>query len=564
MLQLSRVRGAIPLRSGLAALLAIGIASSAGTPVVAQQTPELVIETPRSKLSEEKAPAKKPQFFVDELLISYRSGLDIQQVIAGLKPEFEKSGQKFSNVSVVELIPGMAVLRITRTRDGTSTSTNLDDSTTRRVMQFIRGTGAVESVERNFISNINEDRLNRLINPDEPAGSGSAPPRSGTTALQPGGAPPVQVPVAIDRSKVQSRGVFPSDPMFKYQWHLLNYGRAFTPSALPGGTNFSAIWSKRQVRAVTIAIVDSGIVANHPDIDKSRILPGYDFVHAKLEVVNDGTPGPDSDPTEPPNEAIPTGKCPRGNANFHGTHVAGIAGAAKSNNGIGIAGSAWNARILPIRVMNKCGSGDILSISIGILWAAGAPIKGLPVNKNPANIINLSLGQSGTAVGCHPFQKKAIDYAYAKGVVVVSAAGNAGNDVAMTTPASCRNVISVAASDARGYLTNYSNFGANIDIMAPGGAMNRDDNKDGYPDGILSLSPKGLVHKSGTSMAAPLVSAAIANMLSINPKMTPDDVRQALRANARPRNSKQCPRPCGAGLLDVNFSRRVPTSEVRQ
>ena len=162
---------------------------------------------------------------------------------------------------------------------------------------------------------------------------------------------------------------------------------------------------------------------------------------------------------------------------FHGTHVAGTIGAAASNNGAGVAGGAWNVKIVPVRALGKCG-GRLSDINDAIRWAAGLiPAEGEDGgevwNDNPADIINLSIGLFEY---CPASLQDAIDSVTDRGAVVVSAAGNARIDTAYYAPGGCDNVISVAAGNALGEITAYSNFGDNVDILAPGGESNGEAN----------------------------------------------------------------------------------------
>src|SRR5690625_4717737 len=200
---------------------------------------------------------------------------------------------------------------------------------------------------------------------------------------------------------------------------------------------------------------------------------------------------------------------PRFNSSFHGSHVAGTIAAATNNNE-GVAGVNWHASILPVRVLGQ-GGGSMLDVYEGMMWAAGLSISGVPDNPNPARIINMSLGVSNP---CEPGVQAFIQQVLQQGVIVVVAAGNAGEDAANMQPANCPGVITVGAVDIGNSRAPYSNYGTVIDVMAPGGYMEEDLNKDGYPDGVLSINygdyqaPYGMnyVFEHGTSMAAPHVS----------------------------------------------------------
>jgi serine protease len=299
---------------------------------------------------------------------------------------------------------------------------------------------------------------------------------------------------------------------------------------------------------------------NHPDIKTSpNLAPGYDMVSDPL-MGNDGD-GRDNDPNDPGD------KCDTNDAtisdSYHGTHVAGTIGVATTNNAAGVAGGAWNVTIVPVRALGRCG-GKLSDINDAIRWAAGTiPARDTAGNElwnsKPADIINLSIGLFGP---CPVSMQSAINDAVAAGAIVVAAAGNARVDTQHFAPGGCQNVISVAANDARGVLTPYSNFGPNVTIMAPGGDMSRDDDKDGRPDGILSTkfsrncsdpaTPGSTVSQcyyafeNGTSMAAPHVSAALALLKAKFPSAVPSELRTRLLAATIPRTNMQCSGKCSA------------------
>ena len=352
----------------------------------------------------------------------------------------------------------------------------------------------------------------------------------------------------------------PNDTLFGTQWHYFNNGAGAGQS--PGGVGLPAAWDvQRGSPTVTVSVIDTGILPAHPDIAGSPNLgTGYDMI-SNVAIGNDGD-GRDADPTDP-GDAVAAGECfpgspPRPNS-WHGTHVAGTVGVGNTNNASGVAGMNWNLRLLPVRVLGKCG-GTIVDINDAIRWSAGLPVPGVPANANPARVINMSLGGGG-ACTASPATQAAINDAVAAGATVVVAAGNSASDAAGFMPASCDNVITVAASDARGHLVQrYSNFGATVEIMAPGGDVQRDDNGDGQNDGVLSMVDGGYALYNGTSMAAPHVAGAAALHLAQNPAMTPADVLNRLQADALPRTPAQCPtaKPCGAGLLQVRLDRKPP------
>jgi len=365
---------------------------------------------------------------------------------------------------------------------------------------------------------------------------------------------PAQKPATV------TAGLRPNDPLYGLQWHFRENGAAAGQSA--GGAGFGTFWDRAKdtgSRDVVVAVVDTGIQMNHPDIKGSpNLAPGYDMVSDPI-MGNDGD-GRDADPNDPGDKCNPDDATL--SDSFHGTHVAGTIGVAATNNAAGVAGGAWNVTIVPVRALGRCG-GKLSDINDAIRWAAGA----VPArdgakevwNSKPADIINLSIGLFGP---CPASMQAAINDAVAAGAIVVSAAGNARVDTQYFAPGGCQNVISVAANDARGQLTPYSNFGANVSIMAPGGDMARDDDKDGRPDGILSTKfmkncidpakPGATVaqcfyaFENGTSMAAPHVSAALVLLKAKFPAAVPSELKTRLLQATIPRTNMQCSGACTA------------------
>ena len=317
-----------------------------------------------------------------------------------------------------------------------------------------------------------------------------------------------------------------------------------------GGIYLGEAWALSKGRGVVVAVVDSGV---RPHIDlAANLLPGHDFISNRA-AARDGD-GRDAYPWDE-GTWYTTGQCHGDQLGaqdslWHGTHVAGTI-AAVANNGIGVAGIAPQAKVLPVRVVGRCGAltSDIID---GMLWAAGIPVPGAPLNTHPAKVINLSLG---SVTACSKSFQTAISAVREVGATVVAAAGNSHIDVARVSPASCQGVIAVAASDREGQRAYYSNRGKRITVTAPGGDMH--ENGEG---GILSTLNNGtqrpgidvLAYMQGTSMAAPHVSAVVALMLARNPNLSPDQVQMLLKASARPMPNAACPGGgCGGGLLDA-------------
>lgn len=352
----------------------------------------------------------------------------------------------------------------------------------------------------------------------------------------------------------------PNDTRFDRQWHYQINGSGAGES--PGGIGLPRAWDSGTGDAgVVVAILDTGILPGHSDITGSpNLLAGFDMI-TDPGTANDGD-GRDNDPTDPgdaagPNECFP-GSPPLPDS-WHGTHVAGTVGVGVTNNNLGVAGVNWNVGVLPVRVLGKCGA-TTADINDAIRWAAGLPVPGVPANPTPARVINMSLGTPpGVPCSASPSTQAAINDAVAAGAAVVVAAGNDAVDASQVLPASCDNVITVAASDARGRLVRrYSNFGTTVEIMAPGGDVQRDDSGDGDPDGVLSMIQGGYAYYNGTSMAAPHVAGVVALWLATDPMLTPAQLLAELQANALPRNATQCPELCGAGLLNADRATTPP------
>lgn len=309
----------------------------------------------------------------------------------------------------------------------------------------------------------------------------------------------------------------PNDTLFGTQWH---YG-----APEDGGIGVEAAWDITTGTGATVAVLDTGALYNHPDLS-ANLLPGYDMI-SDLDIAQDGD-GRDSDASDIGDWGCPSNNRP---SSWHGSHVAGTV-AAVTNNGSGVAGVAYGAKVLPVRVLGRCG-GLLSDITDGILYAAGVEEPGIPTNDNPAQVINMSLGGSGS---CDPAYQEAIDRAVDAGVTVVVAAGNSSADAEDFRPASCDNVISVAASEPDRSLAPYTNYGSKIDVVAPGGGrgtdgvlstVNESDNTPD-PDGY------GYDYAAGTSMAAPHVAGVAALMYSVKPDITPAQVEQLITENTSP------------------------------
>lgn len=337
--------------------------------------------------------------------------------------------------------------------------------------------------------------------------------------------------------------VFPDDPIYHDPrdplWHYDAIGLPYAWAVTTGDPN-----------GTVVAVVDTGILYrqnspqdSHPDFS-NNVLPGYDFI-SDWQAAEDGD-GRDGDPYD---VLFDDG--------LHGTHVAGTIAAA-TNNGEGIPGIDWHARILPVRVLGR-GGGTIVDIMEGTLWAAGFDITGVPKNNTPARVINMSLGGDG---GCLPEMQAAFDAIADTGSIVVVAAGNENESTAQKFPASCNNLITVGAVDITGGRAQYSNYGPEVDIMAPGGDVSTYFNNGEFPDGVLSLGLEmgqqgweiGYTFKDGTSMAAPHVAGVISLMLAVNPNLNVYSALDIITSTAFwPGQGAGCDvaNGCGAGIIDA-------------
>ncbi|AKJ32157.1 peptidase S8 [Caldimonas brevitalea] len=331
----------------------------------------------------------------------------------------------------------------------------------------------------------------------------------------------------------------PTDPRYGEQWQYFDR---------TGGLNLPAAWDRATGSGVVVAVLDTGF---RPHVDlKANLLPGYDFINDSF-VGNDGN-GRDADASDP-GDAIRAGECGGGQpffdqpSSWHGTHVAGTV-AAVANNSTGVVGVAFNAKVLPVRVLGKCG-GYTSDIAQAIIWASGGSVSGVPANPTPARVINLSLGGGGA---CDRTTQDAINTARQRGTVVVVAAGNESQDAANSSPASCQGVVTVAATNRSGGRASYSNFGSTVEVAAPGG-----DTRSGESGGILSTLNTGstspgsdsYAYYQGTSMASPHVAGVVALVLERNRQLNPDQVSSLLASTARAFPSS-CS-GCGRGLVDA-------------
>lgn len=371
------------------------------------------------------------------------------------------------------------------------------------------------------------------------------------------------------------------------QWYLKP-----SNSTLVSAINAETAWDTTTgSSSVVVAVLDTGVRFDHPDLlgaGVGNMLAGYDMISGDsaiaLATANDGD-GRDSDPSDPgdwvSSSDVQTANfsgCLVEGSSWHGTQTASLVGAL-TNNGVGMASVGRTVRVLPVRVLGRCG-GYTSDIAAGIRWAAGIPVAGVPANPNPAKVINMSLGGAGT---CSATYQQAINEAVALGVVVVVSAGNSDGH-AVSSPANCSGVIAVTGLRHVGTKVGFADVGPEVAIAAPGGnCVDLPPDPCLYP--IITATNAGATTPTtstytdggnvavGTSFSAPLVAGTVGLMLSVRPTLTPAEVRTMLQSSARPFpttggdvGTTVCHAPnsmsqgecycttstCGAGMLDTN------------
>jgi serine protease len=337
--------------------------------------------------------------------------------------------------------------------------------------------------------------------------------------------------------RIMRRTFTPNDTRYNEQWHYFEAA---------GGINAPPAWDKSTGAGVVTAVIDTGY-RPHADL-AGNILPGYDFISDAF-VANDGN-ARDSDASDPgdwinPSECGPGDPAAFESSSWHGTHVAGTI-AALTNNSSGVAGIAFNAKVVPARVLGKCG-GFTSDIADAIIWTSGGTVAGVPNNANPAKVLNISLGGGGS---CGTTTQNAINSARSRGASVIVAAGNSNANSANFSPANCNGVVTVAAVGRNGGKASYSNFGATVEVAAPGGSGGANSVLSTLNSGLMGPGSDNYALYNGTSMATPHVVGVVALMLSVKPTLTPDQVTTILQSTARafPATCSQC----GSGIVNAN------------
>jgi serine protease len=341
---------------------------------------------------------------------------------------------------------------------------------------------------------------------------------------------------SVDVDQRRYPHALPNDPLFSNQWYEMNN----QPAAIDAITAWDTTTGRTDI---VIADLDTGIRFDHPDLGPlggTKLLAGYDFV-TDPAVANDGD-GRDADASDPgdwvTSADVATTKfsgCTAGNSSWHGTRTAGILGAI-ANNSTGIAGISWGAKILPVRVLGKCGGADS-DILDAMRWASGLHVDGVPDNTHPAQIINMSLGGTGA---CTSAEQIVINEVLAKGVLVVVSAGNEGGPV--DSPANCGGVAGVAGLRNVGTKVGFSSLGAEISLAAPAGNCINTTGTCVYPidttsnAGTTTPTINGYTDQLnpslGTSFSAPIVSGIAALMVSANSNLTAPQLIARLKEGA--------------------------------
>lgn len=335
----------------------------------------------------------------------------------------------------------------------------------------------------------------------------------------------------VEVDQVMKAILTPNDTRYSEQWGYFNS---------TGGIRADQAWDVSTGSGVVVAVIDTGSTS-HSDLNTNTVA-GYDFI-SDSGMARDGN-GRDSNPQDQ-GDWYAANECggthPGSNSSWHGTHVAGTV-AAVTNNAKGVAGTAFGSKVQHVRVLGKCG-GYTSDIVDGIIWASGGSVSGVPANATPAEVINMSLGGSGS---CSSSYQNAINAAVNRGSTIVVAAGNSNVNVSNAVPANCSNVVAIAATDINGSRASFSNYGTGIDVSAPGVNILSTLNS-----GTTTPGSESYASYNGTSMAAPHVAGVVALMQAhaSTPK-TPAEVESLLKSTARALPGS-CSGGCGAGIVNA-------------
>ena len=314
-----------------------------------------------------------------------------------------------------------------------------------------------------------------------------------------------------------------------------------------GGSNANLAWDTGfRGAGKQVAVIDTGY---RPHVDlNANIINGYDFI-SNVATANDGN-GRDASALDPGDWTV-ANQCyagsPARNSSWHGTHVAGTV-AAVTNNAAGVAGMAFNAKVVAVRALGRCG-GTLADIADAVTWSSGGAVAGVPaVGTKRAQVINLSLGGGGACAAGSAMQL-AINGALSRGTTVVVAAGNSNANVSGFTPAGCTGagLIVVGATDSAAKKASFSSYGAGVDVSAPGVSIASTLNA-----GTTVPGADNYVYYSGTSMAAPHVAGLVAMMHS-KPSVdrTPAQAEVIIKANVKPFGAVPSPGPLGTGIINA-------------
>ena len=374
---------------------------------------------------------------------------------------------------------------------------------------------------------------------------------------------------------------FSDEARFNDQWYLHN-----ATSVKVSALNMIDAWAIEDGTSnpITVAIIDSGYLPNTPDLDNQyaagSALNGYDFISADSAGVfvtaNDGD-GRDTNPEDAGDGFTTTEyfnnssllNCITSNqsdeaSSWHGTFVAGIV--AAQANGNDIVGVNPNAKILPLRVLGRCG-GYTADIADAIRWAAGSAVSGIANNSNVAKVLNLSLGSTNA---CTNTEQSAIDAAFNAGSVIMVAAGNEGQLASASSPANCNHVMVVSAITQGGAETDYTNYGETVDIAAPGGSgLEATQILSLSNDGLQSRANAVLKFEIGTSFSTPMVAGVASLMLSLNPNLTPSQIMGIMKktASSFPVGTSDGARDCqvincGEGMLNAKAALQAVKDDI--